>query len=102
MVDIAARMLKAQIFIHEKNDEQKVIYQSETYSFKEIHIEYNGFNHFVALEPAAKIQRSVSNEKIKVLIFSGQRVNHDALENTQNNGSNNKPLPRGDQRRHSL
>ncbi len=51
MVDIVAHMLKAQIFIHDNSESQKVIYQTKKYDNDEIHIEYNGVNHFVRLVP---------------------------------------------------
>lgn len=65
MVDVVAKMLQKTIVIHDQNNLEKVIYQTEAGDQGEIHICYNGFSHFMALEK--KVVRP-NNEPRKKLI----------------------------------
>jgi len=51
MIDIAAQFLEAQIVVHQKKGrERKIIYQTASHP-KKIHVQFNGYGHFVALIP---------------------------------------------------
>jgi WD40 repeat protein len=50
MVDIVARMLGIQIFIHDNSPQQGVLYHTAAYGTRVIHIAYNGINHFERIQ----------------------------------------------------
>jgi uncharacterized protein YfcZ (UPF0381/DUF406 family)/DNA-binding phage protein len=68
MVDITARMLKAKIVIHSHLN-REIIYSTAAYGANEIHIEFNGIDHFSRMPEANANLLAVSADS-KTLVYS--------------------------------
>jgi ankyrin repeat protein len=68
MVDITARMKGAKIVIH-NNTNRAVIYSTNAYGASEIHVEFNGINHFNSM-PKANADLSTTLTTQKTIVFS--------------------------------
>lgn len=59
MVDIVARMLDAKIMIHNNQADQAVLYETRAYGAKQIHITFNGRDHFESMVEADVIEKPI-------------------------------------------
>jgi hypothetical protein len=69
MVDIAARMIGKNIVIHDIKDLEKILYPAKITNLEEIHIAFNGHDHFVGMVLKNKIstinQYRIGNSPVK-------------------------------------
>jgi ankyrin repeat protein len=68
MVDITARMKEAKIVIH-NNTNRAVIYSTNAYGARKIHVEFDGINHFNNM-PEANVGLSAASTAQKMMVFS--------------------------------